>query len=129
MMSEPDQSEFVYDVPVYFLVACSDGEPPEEVGFRTHDLDLVTALRGDGIRCIPLFTDTDLAERFLAWQELLNIRMIEIASDEDLLDFLVIAGSRGYSHVMFDFQQESKPVRVYTTEAAIHALYHRRPLQ
>jgi hypothetical protein len=68
---------------------------PEQIRF-------VSLLTNDGIRSVPLFTDEDLAERFVSAAGIEDGTAIAASNSDQLSDFLEMAATGPISTVVFD---------------------------
>src|SRR5262245_24537974 len=93
----PDSDQgFLFTLPVFVLVDASLLTTTNlNDAIRTYEID-------DRTNCLALFTDLDLAARFIHEERLTGRRPWEIATADELMDLLLHALRRGVSEVALD---------------------------
>ena len=101
-----DDDIFIFDLPVFFIAKIK--VPEQTIRILSANTGLVSTTDHRGDRCIGLFTDQPLAERFIAAYQMGDVAIVHIDSLEYFDLSLTELELRGYDRILFDPQHDCK---------------------
>jgi hypothetical protein len=99
---------FFYE-PSLFLVSAMVG-PYRAVSFSNPDVQIPVVTQ-DAKTCLPVFTDSDSARRFIKEVGIANPLLTEYKTWQEFYPLIFEAIAYGYTHVAFDGEQRSRLIR------------------
>ncbi len=97
-----DESKFEFELPVWFVVAYRNPTVPADIRLADPNVGLLRTLNHKGEKCWALFTDGNLAERFVASEKLAGLHLVKISTADNFLTFLNEIEIGGYRWIVFD---------------------------